>query len=180
MPTQKLIAAHLDLNQSEVSRLMAELGIDWKKATIDEIRVAYIRKLRSVAAGHKSHDGLDLTRERVMTERVDREMKELLLAEKRGSLVNVEQLEPALTQMVVAFRTEVLTLVDKIKTDLDALYGIDIDQAVLADLTHDALDQLARYDPERAGTGAPAGEAGGAAPADDDDGMGPSAPEAQP
>lgn len=178
MPTQKQIAAHLDLSQAEVSKLMADLGIDWKTAGLEEIRVAYIRKLRAVAAGHRSSDGLDLTHERVLTERVDREMKALLLAEKKGQLVNVEQLEPELTQMVIAFRTEVLSLPDKIKADLDVLHGIDVDLQLLNDLIHECLDQLARYDPERAGTGAPAAGQGGAAAADDDDGVGKGTPAA--
>ena len=178
MPTQKQIAAHLDLSQAEVSKLMADLGIDWKTAGLEEIRVAYIRKLRAVAAGHRSSDGLDLTHERVLTERVDREMKALLLAEKKGQLVNVEQLEPELMQMVIAFRTEVLSLPDKIKADLDVLHGIDVDLQLLNDLIHECLDQLARYDPERAGTGTPAAGQGGAATADDDDGVGEGTPAA--
>ena len=149
-------------------------------SSLDQIRLAYIDKLRTVAAGHKSHDGMDLTRERVLTERIDREMKELMLAEKRGQLVNVSQLEPALVQMVVAFRTEMLTLVDRIKTDLDALHGIDIDITHLTSLTHDALDQLARYDPERACTGAPTGGEGQGPDQDDDDGVGAATASAQP
>lgn len=178
MSTQKQIAEHLDISQQEISKLMADLAIDWKKTPLEEIRVAYIRKLRAVAAGHRSSDGLDLTHERVLTERVDRELKSLLLAEKRGLLVNVDQLEPELTQMVIAFRTEVLSLADKIKADLDVLHGIDVDLQLLNDLIHECLDQLARYDPERAGTAAPAAGQGGAAAADDDDGVGQGTPPA--
>lgn len=171
MTTQKQIADHLDLDQSSVSRLLGDLGIAAQAATLEQVRVAYIRKLRSVAAGHKSHDGMDLTHERVMTERVDRELKELVLAEKRGQLVNVSQLEPELTQMVVAFRTELLSRDDKLKADLDALYGTDIDLQVLNDHTHDALQQLARYDPELQGIATSDGGPGGTASADDDNGM---------
>ena len=54
MTTQKQIAEHLDLNQSEVSRLMAELAIDWKTVPLDAIRVAYVRRLRAAASGHQS------------------------------------------------------------------------------------------------------------------------------
>jgi ribosomal protein L21 len=175
MPTQKQIAEHLDLSQTEVSKLMAELGIDWKKSDLAAIRVAYVRKLRAVAAGHKSHDGMDLTRERVLTEQVDRELKLYELAEKKGQLVSVEQLEGELKQMVAAFKTELIARDDKLKVELDALYGIDIDSQVLEAHTRDALAQLARYDPERAGTGAPAGDADGTGAEDDDDGMGTSA-----
>lgn len=180
MPTQTEIAAHLDLSQAEVSRLMAELGMDWKVTALDTIRTAYIRRLRGAAAGHRTDDGQDLIRERVLNERVDRELKELTLAEKRQQLVNVSQLEPALVQMVVAFRTEVQQLPDKIKADIDALHGTDVDLQLLTDHINAALEQLARYDPEHAGTGAPIGEADGPTAEDDHDGVGTPAAPAEP
>ena len=70
MPTQTQIADHLDMSQQAVAELLARLGIDWTAAGLDAIRVAYIRHLRGQAAGHKSEDGLDLVRERVLTERL--------------------------------------------------------------------------------------------------------------
>jgi hypothetical protein len=164
MPTQKAIAEHLDLAQQAVSQHMAEMGMDWKKSSMDEIRVAYIRKLRGAAAGHTSNDGeMDLTRERAQTERVDRELKLFMLAEKKGQVVNLAQLEPMLVQMVGAFRTELTSLGDKLKTEIDALYGIDLDVQLLEEHIRDTLSQLARYDPELRGPGAPVGE--GARPA---------------
>lgn len=151
MPTQQEIADHLDLAQQNVSELMKKLGIDWKIATLDEIRVAYVRQLRSQAAGHRTDDGLDLVRERVLTERVDRELKQYTLAEKKGQLINVAQLEPELQQMVGAFRTELLARDDKLKADLDQLHGIEVDIQVLNAYTNDALRHLARYDASRPG-----------------------------
>lgn len=172
MPTQKQIADHLDLSQQAVAELMDRLGIDWKATPLERIRVAYIRHLRGVASGHKSEDGLDLTRERVMTERVDRELKELQVAEKRGMLVNVSQLEPELMNMVTAFRTELLARDDKLSSDLASLYGVQVDVQILNDFTYAALEQLARYDPS--GRGFDAADAGRAAAAGtaDDDGVG--------
>lgn len=172
MPTQNEISEHLDLSQAEVSKLMAELEIDWRAAEMSTIRVAYIRKIRGVAAGHRSHDGLDLTRERVLTEQVDRELKTMELAEKKGQLVNVSQLEPELRQMIGAFKTELLARDDKLKAEIEALYGIEIDSQLLEDHTRAALKQLARHDPERVGTATPVGDGPGAAGADDDDGLG--------
>lgn len=177
MTTQKLIAAHLDLSQQEVSKLLDELGIDWRDTDLDTIRIQYIRKIRAVAAGHRSHDGMDLTRERVLTEQVERELKQFELAEKKGQLVNLEQLEPELRQMVGAWKTEVQGLPDRLKTELDALYGIDIDIQVLEEPVNATFSQLARYDAERAGTVAPAGDADGSAAEDEHDGLGSRAPE---
>ena len=77
MPTQLQIAEHLGITQQAVSKTLDKMGIiDWQLMTLDQIRLAYIKRLREVAAGHASIDGqYDLNKERVMTERVDRELK---------------------------------------------------------------------------------------------------------
>ena len=147
MPTQHEIAEHLSLNQSEVSRHMKSLGIDWKATPMDEIRKIYILHLRSIASGHSSSEGDDLTKERILTERVDRELKELDLATKKGQLVNVDKLEPMLMQMVSAFRGELLSSVDKITDEFRALYEIEIDQELLLTHIHAALANFAQYNP---------------------------------
>lgn len=172
MPTQQQIADHLDINQPSVSELMKKLGMDWKTESLDVIRVAYIRQLRGIAAGHRSHDGLDLTHERVLTERVDRELKLLLVAEKKGVLINVDQLEPELMNMVGAFRAELLARDDKLKADLDALYGIELDLNLLNEHTHAALAQLARYQPSSEDADSPSGASADAAGADEYTGVG--------
>ena len=181
MPTQQEIAEHLGITQQAVSAQMQPLGLDWRNESMTRIRLAYLENLRAVAAGHRSADGQDLTRERALTERVDRELKELTLAEKKGQLVNVQQLEAALTQMVVAFRTEVMGLADRLKDDLDALYSIDVDLQVLSDPIHECLQQLARYDASGAGTAAPPGGQADAAIEGHDDAVGAdlSAPECE-
>lgn len=149
--TQQQISDHLFLAQQNVSAFLQQLDFDWKAATLDELRGAYIRKLQAQAAGHRSEDGLDLVRERVLTERVDRELKMFMLAEKKGQLINVAQLEPELMQMVGAWRSELLGRDDKLKADLDALYGIEVDIQVLNDYTFASLSHLARYDASNSG-----------------------------
>lgn len=138
---------------------MGELGIDWRNEPLSKIRLRYIDHLRGIAAGHRSQDGMDLTRERALTEQVDRELKQITLAEKRGQVINIAQLEPELSRMVGAFKAELISRDDKLKAELDALYGIDIDLSLLTDHTLAALAQLARYDIG----GAPADQALGAA-----------------
>lgn len=147
--TQQEIADHLDLSQVEVSKFLNQSGIDWKNSTMDFVRIEYVRKLRAQAAGHRSEDGLDLVRERVLTERVDRELKQFTLAEKKATLINVAQLEPALMEMVGAFKSELLSRDDKLKDNLDTLYDIDIDIQLLNDYTYAAFNHLARYDAGR-------------------------------
>ncbi|WP_257835031.1 MarR family transcriptional regulator [Burkholderia glumae] len=172
MPTQQQIAEHLDLDQSAVSRFVDKIGLDYRVATIDEIRFAYIRHLREMAAGRSSESGIDLVAERAMTERVDREIKLLTLAEKKGQLVNAAQLEKAYGLMVGAFQTELLALPDKLVPELYALYGVEVDAEWLSEHIYGCLEQLSEYDPDSApGDSAdrPAAEAAGA---DHDDGLG--------
>jgi hypothetical protein len=176
MPTQQEIATHLGMSQQAVSAQMEPLGIDWRNETMERIRLRYLEHLRGVAGGYRSADGMDLARERALTEQVDRELKQLTLAEKKGQLVNVAQLEPELVRMVVAFRTELLARDDKLKAEIDAVYGIDVDIAFLQEHTRNALAQLARYDAGSAGVAGPARASGAAAGGHDDDGLGPGAP----
>ena len=175
MLTQQEIASHLDLSQAAVSGLLADLGIDWRQSTLDELRTLYIRKLRTVASGRELET--ELTRERIETERITRQTKTLDLAERQGRLVSVEQLEPELLQMVMAFRAELLARDDKLASDLSALYGVTIDVRTIRQYTHDALAHLARYDPGSAGGGAAPGGAGGAAGPDVDGRVGARVPE---
>lgn len=172
MPTQQAIAEHLGINQSEVSRHLAALQLDWKTASMDAIRLAYLAHLRGVAAGHRSADGMDLARERALTEQVDRELKQLTLAEKKGQLVNVAQLEAGLARQYTAFRIELEARDDKLKEEIDELYGISVDRDLIAGHTRDALAHLAGHDDVGDGTPAPSAPPGAPDAGDDDDGMG--------
>ena len=144
--TQKQISDHLGLSQKSVSVFLQHTGIDWRTSTLDEVRFAYLQKLTDQAAMYCSDDGNDLVHERILTERVDRELKEFALAEKKSQLINVAQLEPEMMQMVGAWRSHLLACDDKLKADLDALYGTDIDIKVLNRYTLSSLSHLARYD----------------------------------
>lgn len=96
-------------------------------------------------------------------ELAEAKLSELKLAEKLGELIRIDQLEPELRLMMGAFKIEVTSLADRIKSEIDALHGIDVDIVLLEEHINATLAQLARYDPERVGTGAPAGGADGAA-----------------
>ena len=83
MLTQQGIAKHLDLSQAAVSTLMADLGIDWKTASLNEIRVAYIRRLREQAAA---------------LAKAQRERIEMQNSVTRGELAPVVLIEEVLTK----------------------------------------------------------------------------------
>ena len=172
MPTQQQIADHLDLDQSAVSRFVDKVRLDYRAVSIDEIRVAYIRHLREVAAGRSSETGIDLVAERAMTERVDREIKLLTLAEKKGQLVNAAQLEQSYGLMVGAFQTELLSLSDKLVQELHTLYGVVVDVEWLNEHIYGCLEQLSEYDPDSPRGDSPDCEDAASAGADWDDGLG--------
>jgi phage terminase Nu1 subunit (DNA packaging protein) len=96
--TQQAIADHLDLSQPSVSILMGELGIDWKAADLDQIRIAYIRRLREQAAGRAATGDLDLATERAALARAQREKIEMANAVTRGELAPVILIEEVLTK----------------------------------------------------------------------------------
>lgn len=142
MPTQQEIANHLGISQQAVSQHMATIGAEWQKASLDEIRMAYLAHLRSVCVVHQSPGGLDLAHERALTEQVDRELKLLKLEEMRGQLVNIAQLEPELQRQYCAFKTELELRDRSLKGELDRLYGIDVDLELIGLHTRNALSHL--------------------------------------
>ncbi|WP_082721091.1 MarR family transcriptional regulator [Burkholderia sp. ABCPW 14] len=172
MLTQQQIAEHLDLERSTVSRLVERLDIDYRTASMDEIRTVYLRHLREMAAGRASETGIDLVAERAMTERVDREIKLLTLAEKKGQLVNAAQLEQAYGQMVGAFQTELLALSDKLVQELRTLYDVEIDLEWLNEHMYGCLEQLSGYDSDGSGGDSADRAAAASAGEDRDDGLG--------
>lgn len=143
MPTQAEIAKHLGITQQSVSTAMTKLSIDWRTATMDEIRLEYLKRLREAAAGHVSSTGLDLVDEKAQTERVVRELKLLELQEKQGLLVSVEALKDDLTLTVLNFKNLLMARDERLKMTLDSIYGIDVDIGLLNDETYTALGALA-------------------------------------
>ena len=143
MPTQAEIAAHLGITQKSVSVAMTKLSLDWRTATMDEIRLEYLKRLREAAAGHVSAGGLDLVAEKAQTECVVRELKLLELQEKQGELINVEELKEDMTLTVLNFKNLLMARDERLKMTLDSIYGIDVDIGLLNDETYTALGALA-------------------------------------
>ena len=145
MPTQRQIAEHLDISQQQVSELLAALQLESQTASMDQIRVAYLARLRRQAAAQRTAGGDSLIAERVKTERVSRELLTLQLEQKRAALINVRQFEPLWLQMVEAFRVELMRMTDELKVVLDAAHGIDIDDELVHAHVRSALSQLSRF-----------------------------------
>lgn len=99
MPTQQAIAEHLDLDQSAVSRLVAELKIDWATTPMDAIRIAYIRRLREQAAGRATTGDLALATERARLAREQADRVAMENARRRRELAPVSTIETVLARV---------------------------------------------------------------------------------
>lgn len=98
MPTQQVIAEHLDLSQQDVSNWMDRLHIDWRTVSLDEIRVAYIRSLRETAAGRISNGEIGLATERARLAREQADRVAMQNAVTRRELAPVHMIEQVLTK----------------------------------------------------------------------------------
>lgn len=130
MLRQHDIADHLDLSQQAVSEFLERSGIDYKQSTLDEIRIAYIRHLREMAAGRAAAGDLDLAGERAMLAREQRIRIEMQNAVTRGELAPVALLEEVLTAAA-----------SKVAGVLDAIPGMIRRRVPL--LTADDIDLIA-------------------------------------
>lgn len=130
MLRQHDIADHIDLSQQAVSEFLERSGIDYKQSTLDEIRIAYIRHLREMAAGRAASGDLDLATERALLAREQRLRIEMQNAVTRGELAPVALLEEVLTAAA-----------SKVAGVLDAIPGMIRRRVPL--LTADDIDLIA-------------------------------------
>ena len=91
---------------------------------------------------------------------------------KKKELVNVEALMTELSIVFQGMRQELLSRDDKLKTELDTLYGIEVDVSILNEHTTDVLNHLSRYLNGRAGSLPAPGGNNEAAGEDGDNSMG--------
>lgn len=157
MLSQNDIADHLDMSQQAVSQLMEQLGIDWHVATLDQIRVAYIRRLREQAAGRAASGDLDLAGERAALARAQRERIEMQNDVTRGELAPVILIEEVLTKAASKVAGILDAIPGMVRRRVPLLTSIDIDLIAgevakarntvagmsLADLHDDATEDVA-------------------------------------
>ena len=131
MLSQQDIASHLDMSQQAVSELLEQFGIDWKKADLSDIRVAYIRRLREAAAGRGGEGAVgELASERARLAREQADKIAMQNAVTRGELAPVALIEEVLTKAA-----------SKVAGVLDAIPGMIRRRVPL--LTADDIDLIA-------------------------------------
>jgi len=143
--TQSEFGVLVGISQQAVSAHIAS-GVLTAGATLIEWLRDYCYQLRREAAKHNTGDGSDLTRERVLTERVDRELKLMALHEKARHLVPADEVKPAMQAIVSRAKAELSAMTDKICMDIQALYGIDLNDDLVHKHVEEALKHLAEYE----------------------------------
>jgi len=142
-PKQAEIAAHLDMSDRSVREFLTETGIDHKQATLTEIRVAYIRRQREVAAGRLTGGDLDLAEERAALARVQRERIEMLNAMTRGETVRADDVRHVVTTLSATARSGFERIPDKLSDRLAALGDPHECHALLTAEIDQVLEDLA-------------------------------------
>lgn len=78
--------------------------------------------------------------------RVQAELKELELEEKRGNLAPTSLFEQAWETHIVAARMELLNLPEIAAQEISARYNVEIDVEIISELVHKALEKLSDFD----------------------------------
>ena len=120
MASQKEAAAHLDLSVQALQDLIkrkvlpkAERG----QIDLDLYRIAYLRHLRSIAAGHKADptdEGPSIVDERARLAKAQAERAEMENELRRGELVEIEKVDTAVMATLHRVRTRYLTIPSKL------------------------------------------------------------------
>ena len=86
---------------------------------------------------------IDLTYERTLKEKLQRQLLEIEIALERGELELCEPIEARLTHKVMSLKAEYLATAEKIKAMIFTAYGIDVDIHYLNKSIEDTLTKLA-------------------------------------
>lgn len=150
MATQEEIAADLGLTQQAISSALGALGLlkrEWETLSLEEARRLLVRHYTEVAAGRGGNDQFKLTQERARESRLKGDLLQLQIQEKAGALIPAAAVEQEWLALIVAAKTELLMLPDKLAGTLKALHGIDIDPSLIEAPIMDALHRLANSAP---------------------------------
>lgn len=146
MPTQQEIAADLGLSQPAISSALGKIGLlkrEYEAMPLEDMRRLLVRHYSEIAAGRGGDDQFNLTQERARESRLKGDLLQLQIQEKSGVLIPADAVEQQWTALVVACKTELLLIPDKLAAMLKALHDIDIDPALIEQPINDALARLA-------------------------------------
>lgn len=154
MPTQVAIAQHLDLSSRSVRELQAS-GVLPAGASMDECRVAYIRHLRTRAAGRVERppaateeelaaEKLRLTKAQADKTEHEAEKERLAVEVLLKNLIPADEVEREWTDILAAVRAKMLTIPSKAASRVMAAKSRAEAEAILKSLIWEALAELSK------------------------------------
>ena len=126
-PKQQDIAAHLDLSDRSVREFLTTAGMEHKQCTLDEIRIAYIRHLREIAAGRMANGDLDLATERARLAKEQADKIAYQNAQTRKELAPAYLLEDVLTRTAARINGILEAIPGMIKRRVQSLPAAEIE-----------------------------------------------------
>ena len=147
MPTQQQIAADLGVSQQTVSATLGKLGFlkrEWEAMPLEEVRRLLVKHYSETAAGRGGDDQYNLTQERARESRLKGDLLQFQIQEKAAALIPADAVEQEWQALVAAAQVEFLTIPGKLAATLKALYGIDVDLALVKQPFSDALNRLSK------------------------------------
>lgn len=80
--------------------------------------------------------------------RLKGDLLQLQIQEKAGTLIPAAAVEQQWTALVVAARSELLMITDRLVYEIKALHGLDVDRSLIESRIADALHRLANSEPD--------------------------------
>lgn len=145
MPTQREIAAHLDMSERNCRDMLKTLEIDWSTATMDEIRIAYIRDLREKAAGRGGGQMEALNSARIEESTVKTSLNRLSYHEKLGTLVPAADAAAALRDWAAFANREYLGGFEKLVQQIEAAFKISVDRDGVNRIVGSTVSRIGGY-----------------------------------
>jgi len=131
------IRALADLDNKGVLVRAPKRGTYQTRASV----LAYIERLREVAAGRSADQRSPLADERLKTERVAREIQEVKLAQLKGEILSLDEVSESWSNFASVIRSALLALPGKARTQIPHLTAHDAE--TIRQLVKDTLNDLA-------------------------------------
>lgn len=154
MPTQKKIAEHLDMSERNVRDILPalakRLGHDpdddwWKRASIDKIRVAYVRDLREKAAGRGGDDQVSLAKARTEESQLKTAMMRLDYHRDLKTIVHAGQAAELINDWSRLANREYTQGIHQLVSEIQSAHGITVSQETVEDIAGSTTERIQEH-----------------------------------
>jgi phage terminase Nu1 subunit (DNA packaging protein) len=142
--TQGEAASHIDLGERRFRELIEDGALERRppgEYDLNDVRTIYIRHLRKIAAGRGTKTDADLSTERALLAREQRESAVLRNAQARGELVSIDEVGLQLEAEYGVVRQRLLAIPGKLADALEGLSREEREAILMAEIT-EALNEL--------------------------------------